>query len=128
MYFVDGRTSTVVSLKVGTGGVSKGDLCVLSSATVVRAAAAASDATVVGIALADAVDTAMGTFELVTDRIIRAEYAGTASNLGTNKEFDLTDANTVNINDTTGGIFYCVGYDTTKGTIDGIITAVHRVF
>ena len=126
MYFIDGKESTIVKLIVGTGGVTKGHLCVLSSNTVVLAAAAATDATVLGIAAETAVQGALASIELCGDRIIRSEYAGTASNLATCKEFDLTDSNTVNINDTTGGIFLCVGYNTTNTTIDGIITAVHR--
>ena len=126
MYFLDGKAPTIRSLLVGTGGVTKGDLLAWSSNTVVRAAAAASDATIVGIALETAVDTAMCLVDVGLDRVIRSEFAGTASNLATNKIYDLTDANTVNINDTTDGIFYCVGYDAAKGTVDGIITHVHR--
>jgi hypothetical protein len=74
-----------------------------------------------------AVDTAMCLVDVGLDRVIRAEYAGTASNLATNKIYDLTDANTVNIDDVTDGIFYCVGYNSTAKTIDGIITHAHRL-
>lgn len=127
MYFLDSKPSTVVSLVAGTGGVTKGDLCVLSSGTVVKAAAAITTGTILGIALADAVDTAMATIELCGNRIIRAEYTGTASNLGTNKIYDLSDAHTVNIDDVTNGCFYCVDYDSSRGTVDGIIIEATRI-
>jgi len=127
MYFIDAKAPTIRSLLVGTGGVTKGDLLIWSSNTVVRAAAAASDATIVGIAMEAAVDTAMCLVDVGLDRVIRSEYAGTASNLATNKIYDLTDANTVNIDDVTDGIFYCVGYNSTAKTIDGIITHAHRL-
>lgn len=127
MYFIDGKTSTVVNLVVGTGGVAKGDLCVITSNTVVKAAAAATAATVIGIATAAAVDTAMVGVELCGDRIIRAPYAGTAANLATNKIFDLTDADTVNINDVADGSCFCVGYSATNGTVDFIVPVARRI-
>ena len=127
MYFIDAKPSTVKALTVGTGGITKGDLVILSSTTIVRAAAAAADATVVGLATADAVDTATASIEMCFDRVIRAEYTGTASNLAVGKIYDLSDAHTVNIDDVTDGIFYCVGYNSTAKTIDGIITHAHRL-
>lgn len=126
MQFLDGKMSTVVSLVVGTGGVTKGDLVVLSSGTVVRAAAAATAATVLGLATASAVDTAMCSIELCGDRIIRSEYTGTGSNLATNKIYDLSDAHTIAINDVTGGSCYCVDFDATKGVLDFIVTVAQR--
>jgi len=127
MYFIDGKMSTVVSLVVGTGGIAKGDLCVITTNTVVKAAATATAATVIGIATAAAADTAMGSIELCGDRIIRAPYAGTASNLATNKIFDLTDETTVNIDDVAGGSCFCVGYSTANTTLDFIVPAAQRV-
>ena len=127
MYFIDGKMSTVVSLVAGTGGVAKGDLCVITSNTVVKAAAAATAATVVGIATAAALDTAMASIELCGDRIIRAPYAGTESNLATNKVFDLTDSTTVNIDDVAGGSCFCVGYSTANDTVDFIVPVAQRI-
>lgn len=127
MYFLDGKAPTIRSLLVGTGGVTKGDLLVWSSNTVVRAAAAATDATIVGIALETAVDTAMCLVDVGLDRVIRSEYTGTDSNLATNKIYDLSDAHTVAIDDVADGIFYCVGYNATAKTVDGIITHAHRL-
>lgn len=127
MYFIDGKMSTVVNLKVGTGGVAKGDLCVISSSTVVKAANAATAATVVGIATAAAIDTAMVGVELCGDRVIRAPYAGNETNLGTNKIFDLTDATKVNIDDAAGGSCFCVGYDAINNTLDFIVPMAQRI-
>jgi hypothetical protein len=127
MYFIDGKMSTVYEGIVGTGGIAKGDLCVITSNTIVKAAAAATVKTVIGIATEAAVDTAMASIELCGDRIIRAPYAGTASNLGTNKIFDLTDSTTVNINDVADGSCFCVGYSTANTTIDFIVPAAQRV-
>lgn len=127
MYFIDGKTSTVVNLVVGTGGVAKGDLCVITSNTVVKAANAATAATVIGIATATALDTAMVGVELCGDRIIRAPYAGTSTNLATNKVFDLTDATKVNINDAANGSCFCVGYSATNGTVDFIVPVAQRI-
>ena len=127
MYFIDGKTSTVVNLVVGTGGVAKGDLCVITSNTVVKAAAAATAATVIGIATAAALDTAMASIELCGDRIIRAPYAGTESNLATNKVYDLTDETTVNIDDVAGGSCFCVGYNAVNDTVDFIVPIAQRI-
>lgn len=127
MYFIDGKTSTIVSLVAGTGGVAKGDLCVITSGTVVKAAAAATAATVIGIATAAAADTAMASIELCGDRIIRAPYAGTESNLATNKVYDLTDETTVNIDDVAGGSCFCVGYSAANDTVDFIVPVAQRI-
>jgi hypothetical protein len=120
MYLIDGRQSTVVTFTAGTGGVTKGDYLVWSSNTVVRAAAGAKTDDVVGIALETAADTASVQVELVLDRIVRAPYAGTESNLALGKVYDLTDADTVNIDDVTDGCCLCVGYNTDADTVDFI--------
>jgi hypothetical protein len=126
MYLIDGRQSMVVTFTAGTGGVTKGDLLVWSSNTVVKAAAGDRTDDIVGIALETAVDTASVQVELVLDRIVRAPYAGTESNLAVGKVYDLTDADTVNIDDVADGSCLCVGYDTDANTIDFIIVQADR--
>lgn len=126
MYLIDGRPSTVVTLTVGTGGVTKGDLLVWSSDTVVKAAAGDKTDDIVGIALATAVDTATVQVELTLDRIVRAPYAGTESNLALGKVYDITDADNVNINDVQDGCCLCVGFDKVADTIDFIIIQADR--
>ena len=127
MFLRDGQTSNVHKLVVGTGGVTKGGLCVITSDTVVKAATAPTAATVIGIALETAIEGALASIEIAGGRVITAPYAGTASNLATNKVFDLTDSTTVNIDDVTGGCCFCVGYNTAKTTLDFILTEASRI-
>lgn len=127
MFIRDGKNSNVQHLIVGTGGVTKGDLCVVSSNTVVKAAASGSAATFIGIALETALEGALAAIDVAGGRVITAEYAGTASNLATCKVYDLTDANTVNIDDVGGGCCFCVGYNTDKTRLDFILTEASRI-
>lgn len=126
MYLIDGRQSTVVPLTVGTGGVTKGDLVVWASNTVVKAAEGAKTDDIVGIALETAVDTATAQIELVLDRVVRAPYAGTETNLALGKVYDITDSTKVNINDVTNGSCLCVGFDKEADTIDFIVVKADR--
>jgi hypothetical protein len=126
MYLIDGRQSTVVPLPVGTGGVTKGDLVVWSSNTVVKAAAGDKTDDIVGIALETALDTATAQIELVLDRVIRAPYAGTETNLALGKVYDLTDSTKVNIDDVADGSCLCVGFDKEADTIDFIVVQADR--
>lgn len=126
MFFIDGRPSTVVKLIVGSGGVTKGDMCKVSSNTIVKTAAGDNTDDLVGIALETASEGALASIELAQDRIIRAPYAGTESNLATCKAYDFTDADTVNIDDVANGSCFCVGYDTVNDTVDFILTQASR--
>jgi hypothetical protein len=126
MYLIDGRQSTVVPLPVGTGGVTKGDLVVWSSNTVVKAAAGDKTDDIVGIALETALDTATSQIELVLDRVVRAPYAGTETNLALGKVYDLTDSTKVNIDDVADGSCLCVGFDKEADTIDFIVVQADR--
>ena len=131
MYIRDGQSSTVVKATVGTGGVAKGSLCVITSNTAVKSAAAPTAATVFGIALATVAATAVGSFELVSNRIITAKYTGSSKTSLTDadltKVFDLTDDLTVNLDDTTGGCCFCVGYDNVAKTMDFLVTEAAKI-
>lgn len=126
----DGQFSTVIKGTVGTGGVTKGDLVVLSGNTFVKAAAAPTAATVIGISLGTYAATAVGKFELAQGRIVTAVYTGSTKTSVTDadisKVFDLTDSQTVNLDDTTGGVCYCVDYDNDLKLIDFILTPASR--
>ena len=126
MYLIDGRQGTVVPFTVGTGGVTKGDLVLWSSNTVVKAAAGDKTDDIVGIALATALDTATVQVELVLDRVVRAPYAGTETNLALGKVYDITDADNVNIDDVADGSCMCVGFDKEADTIDFIVVQADR--
>lgn len=131
MFISDGKPSAVIKGTVGTNGVVKGDLCVLSSNTFVKAAAAPSDGTIVAIALETASATTVAKFELATSaRIITAKYTGSSKTSLTDadisKIFDLTDSQTVNLDDTTGGCCFCVDYDNDLDLIHFIIVPAKR--
>ena len=126
MYLIDGRQSTVVPFTVGTGDVTKGDLVVWASDTVVRAAAGDKTGDIVGIALASATAGATVQGELTLDRIVRAPYAGTDNNLALGKVYDITDADTVNIDSNANECLLCVGFDTEAKTIDFIVLQADR--
>jgi hypothetical protein len=126
MFLRDGQFSNVIKLPVGSGGVTKGDLCVWSSDKVIKAAAGDKTGDVVGIALETALENAEASFEIADTRIITAPYAGTASNLAKGKVYDITDADNVNIDDVADGCCLCVGYNTDKTTLDFIVIAAAR--
>lgn len=124
MYITDADVKQVPFI-VGTGGIVAGDLAVVSSATAVKAAAAASDATVLGIALADGSAGDTISFGLVAGKTVASGYTGSTKTsvvaADTGKVFDLTDENTVNLDDTTVGICVCTGYNNTTKEIKFMI-------
>lgn len=120
MFISDGKNPRVIPFTIGTGGCSRGDLLVLSGTTAVKAAAAPSAATILGIACGDYSASGAGQIELIDDHFITAAYTGTATPaIGT--VYDLTDQKTVNTDDTTGGCFVCLSYDTVTKTMKGVI-------
>lgn len=111
----------------GTGGGVAGDLAALDTGTAVKAAEGASAATILGIFL-ETVDAGDMAYIAVPDdrnALIRSAYTGSSktsladSDIGT--VFDLSDENTVNLDDTTGGLAVCQGYDNDNDTIDFVI-------
>lgn len=121
MWISNGPFSTV-QRTVGTGGTDAGSLSVMSSNTAVKAAAAPTDGTIFGIATKAYSAGEVGIFYSITDEtIIGAKYTGstktslTDADLG--KVFDLSDDETVNLDDTTGGCSVCEGYDNDKDVI-----------
>lgn len=127
----DGSYAPVIKGTVGTGGTTKGSLCVLSSNTFVKAAAGATVLTIAAIALSTQVATDVSLFQLVSSQpILTAKYTGSSKTSLTDadisKVYDLTDDLTVNLDDTTGGCAFCVGYDNTLKTIDFIVIPAQR--
>ncbi len=118
---------TIRQMVAGTGGGVKGDMAVVSSDTAVKAADAPSANTVLGLFVESVDAAAMASIAVPhEDALIRSEFTGSSKTSLTDadigKVFDLTDENTVNLDDTTGGICVCQGYDNTNGTIDFVIT------
>ncbi|MGE5631384.1 MAG: hypothetical protein ACM3TR_09845 [Caulobacteraceae bacterium] len=119
---IDGRTPTRVPVIAGAGGIAVGDLVVGTLSAAVKAAAAPSAGTVIGICTVAAAQSAVGEVELISGRVLRAPYTGSTktsladTDFGT--VFDLSNSTTVNLDDTTGGCCVCVGYDNNNDTID----------
>lgn len=131
MFIRDGQPSTVIKGTVGSGGVVKGDMCVIASNTFVKAAAAATVLTVVAVALETAAATAVAKFELVScQRIVSARYIGSSKTYLTDadisKVYDFSGSQTVNLDDTTGGSCFCVDYDNDLDLIHFIVIPAQR--
>ena len=130
MYIRDGKKSTIIKGTVGVGDVAKGDLCMMSSNTFIKATDGASALTIVAIATKDAVATETGSFELVGDRIITSKYTGSSKTSLTDadisKIFDITNSQLVNLDDTSGGCCFCVDYDNDLDLIDFIVIPAQR--
>jgi hypothetical protein len=126
MWVRDSSKSTVIKGTVGSGGVLKGDLSVISSNTFIKITDAPGDYTVVAIALETADATEIAKFELVSNSpIITAKYTGTSKTSLTDadisKLFDISDAQTIDLDDITGGTAFCVDYDNDLDLIHFII-------
>lgn len=132
MHLQEAGKSRIIKGTVGTGGVTKGDMCVLSSNTFIRITDAPSGYIVVAIATKSAVDTAVGEFELVSDAPICTAkfYTGgskkTLTDADISKVFDVYDSQTIDLDDTTGGCFFCVGYDNDLALIHFIVIPANR--
>ena len=119
-----------IQLIVGAGGVVRGDLVVIASDLVVKAAAAPVDATILGIATETADAAELIIVELIENNTVMSDYAGTTkptladTDLGT--AFDLTDSTKVNLDDTIGGACICVGYDNNIKQIMFVIPQAKR--
>jgi hypothetical protein len=124
-------TKLKINAKVGSGGVTSGCLCVITGSalgiTVVKAAAALSAGTLVGIATDTVLSGSYVDVELIGNHIITGSVTGSSktSLVETDKlsTFDISDENTVNLDDNTGGSFVYVGnYDSTQSTADFMAT------
>lgn len=127
----DGSFAPVIRGTVGSGNVTRGDMCVLSSNTFVRIANGASVLTVVAIAMESAVAAAVAKFQLVSNQpIIRARYTGVSKTSLTDadisKVYDISTSAIIDLDDTSGGFAFCVGYDNDLDTIDFIVIPAQR--
>lgn len=116
MNALSGITSKVKTFIVGTGGVAKGDLVTWSAGTVIKAVAAISTAIITGIAQETALAGATVAVRFIEHGTeVEVDYTGTsktslvAADIGT--AFDLSDAQTIDLDDTTDGFMVVVGYD-----------------
>lgn len=115
-------------MTVGSGGYTKGDLLSISSNTAINTDYAAMTVlTCLGIALSTEDAASTGLVQYVnSSSIICADVDTTATKTTVaitdiGKKFDLSDAHTVDLDDTTGGYFVCTGYNNDRGVIYGKI-------
>lgn len=111
--------------------ILKGSIIVKSTGKASVAASAAAAGTVWGVANYDkttgttvtATDTVFA--DLNPNSIYSFPYVGTTKTSLTNSDigtkFDVTNAYTVNLDDTTDGFLECVGFDNAKKTIDVVL-------
>lgn len=107
-----------ITMIVGSGGAVRGHLAVVSSGKAVKAAAAVTDATVLGVfAETKDADELVQIEQITSDSLLTSEYTGSSktslANTDIGSVFDLTDSDTVNLDDTTGGCCLCQGYNNT---------------
>lgn len=110
--------------RVGTGGVTAGALCVVSSNTIVVATEAVGAATVYGIAAETAAEGVDANFYEINGVTIGARKTANSTLTGADltKTFDIASgAITIDTTDTTGGPLVCTGYDNTQDLIFGKI-------
>ena len=131
MEILNGEHADVQEFIVGAGGVVAGDFVVGPSTAIVKGTDPVTAANAIGIALETKAQAAVAKVMIFDGRsIVRAPYTGasltalTAAKIGT--VFDLSDAATIDLDDTEGGCAMCVGYNNDAGTIDFKIPASFR--
>ena len=102
---IDGLPIQLMKVLVGSGGSTAGSLAVYSSGAAVLAAANISANTIMGIFRDTVASASYATIELLDNHLIEADFTGSskstlaATDLST--VFDLSDAATINLDDTT---------------------------
>ena len=120
--------------------INEGDLVALDATSRYLIPAVAASTTIVGIAQQSIVTGATVTVDdaidvqPVLDCVIRVNFTGTTKTTLADTDlvstlFDLSDATTINLDDTTGGMCSVVGYDNDKKWADVIIApaAISRI-
>ncbi|MBB6694383.1 hypothetical protein H7B90_23585 [Cohnella xylanilytica] len=116
--------------------INEGDLVALDATTRYLIPAVAASTTVVGIAQQSIVTGATVTIDdaievlPVTDCVIRVAYTGTTKTTLADTDlvstlFDLSNATTINLDDTTGGMCSVMDYDNTHKWADVIIASAN---
>lgn len=138
---IDGRNQAVVkNFNVDASQtIKEGDLVQVNATTGKIVVAAAASTTLLGIANKDITTGASVTAKdnigvtLLKNSVIRIPFTGTTkttlaeADLYTVK-FDLGGKNSINLDDTTGGMAQVIAYDNTKKTADVVIAAAALVF
>lgn len=109
----------MVKFIVGSGGIAKGQLAMVSSATAIDATEGQTTAILIGVAAETYVENDVGDFYPLRDAIFRAPvYQGSSVDAVTNAmvgvKYDLyvnTADHMIDLNDTSGPMFIMQGYD-----------------
>lgn len=134
---IDGRNQAVVkNFNVGASQtINEGDLVQIDATSRKIVAAVAASTTLVGIANRSITTGASVTSKdnigvtLLKSVVVRVSYVGTTkttlaeTDLYTTK-FDLNDKNSINLDDTTGGMCQVIAYDNTQKTADVVISTL----
>lgn len=135
---MDGRNEpTIWHFKVGNSqSIKEGDLVQITSGKVEKAVSAST--TLVGIAMRDittttATDADVIPVILLKSAIIRINYTGTSKSSLSDSDmygtaFDISDEKTLDLDDTSGGMFKVVGYDNDQKTADVVCAAANMAF
>ncbi len=132
---IDGRNQAVVKyFNVGANQtIKEGDALQIDSATGKVVVAVGGSTTLIGVANKDITTGASPTTKdnigvtLFKNSVFRFPFTGTTkttlaeADLYT-KKFDLGDKNSINLDDTTGGMCQVIAYDNTKKTADVVIS------
>lgn len=116
--------------------INQGDLVAIDATSRYLIPAVAASANLVGIAAQSITTSASVTPNdkiavlPLTDVVIRVSYAGSTKTTLADTDlvttlFDLSNATTINLDDTTGGMCSVVDYDNTRKTADVIIAAAN---
>lgn len=126
-------TAPLIKFVVGTGGVKKGQLAMVSSDTAVIATEGATTAVIIGVAAEDYLATEIGLFYDIRGREIEIDiYQGSTvdvfADTDIGKAFDIYHAGTTNEyyidpNDTSGAMFVVQSYDNTRAMATARIIA-----
>lgn len=118
---------TVRRMVAGSGGGDAGDVAVVSAGKAVKGAGGPTAATVLGLFLEDVAENGIAKIAVPNEgALIRAPYIGISktsladSDIG--KVFDLEDETSIDLDDTTGAVCVCQGYDNDNDTIDFVFT------
>lgn len=116
--------------------INEGDLVAIDSSSRYLIPAVAASTAIAGIASESITTGASVTVDdsilvqPILDCVIRIEFTGSSKTTLADTDlvstlFDLTDANTLNLDDTTGGMCSVVGYNNTKAWADVIIASAN---
>ena len=130
MYLTNGENARVLTMIAGAGGVENGDLVAISGGKVVKATADAGANTSIGVALETKALDQNVAVEVVRDNIITATYTGVTKTSLTDADlgivFDISDAKTLNLDDTLTGSYLVTGYDNNVKEVRFMVLATAR--